>query len=350
MRVAFRTDASLTIGSGHVMRCLTLASALHEQGHGCLFICRDYPGHLAQLIRSRGFGLKLLQHPKTDDSNWLGYDWIQDADETSLAIASWQPDWIVVDHYDLDWQWEGVIGDKCTQLMVIDDLADRKHQTDLLLDQNLGRKASDYQHLISASTQLLIGPEYALLRPEFYYWRGYSLKKRKSPRLKRVLITFGGVDVDNATGQVLEQLKNSRLPESVRIDVILSQQAPALQEIKQQVENHPWQITVHENVNNMAELMSHSDLCIGAAGSTCWERACLGLPTLMTSIADNQEHTVATLSELQLCWPFSLHKHDLPEKLNSILENPGTLLSQQSQRLLQTCDGLGTQRVLEYLS
>jgi len=332
------------------MRCLTLASALHERGHECLFICREHPGHPGQLIRSRGFGLKLLPHLKADDSSWLGCGWIQDADETSLAIASWQPDWIVVDHYALDWQWEGVIGDKCTQLMVIDDLADRRHQSDLLLDQNLGREASDYHHLTPASTQLLIGPEYALLRPEFYHWREYNLRKRKSPQLKRILITFGGVDVDNATGQVLEQLKNSRLPESIKIDVILSQQAPAMQEIKQQVEGHPWQITLHENVDNMAELMSNSDLCIGAAGSTCWERACLGLPTIMTSIADNQKHTVATLSQMQLCWPFSLQRHDLSEKLDRILENPGILLSQQSQRLLQICDGLGSQRVLEYLS
>lgn len=208
MKIVFRTDASIQIGTGHVMRCLTLADELTRQGHECRFICREHPGHLGCLVNSKGYDLTLLPPPsdqplqqtnsETDDYElWLGAPWQEDARQTLDAISSLNPDWLVVDHYALDAHWERTLSSTVDKIMVIDDLANRPHECTLLLDQNLGRIASDYDELLPTTCQRLIGPRYALLRPEFAALREQSLKRRGKPELKRILISLGGVDRTN---------------------------------------------------------------------------------------------------------------------------------------------------------
>jgi UDP-2,4-diacetamido-2,4,6-trideoxy-beta-L-altropyranose hydrolase len=172
--------------------------------------------------------------------------------------------------------------------MVIDDLADRAHDCDVLLDQNLGRSAQDYGGLLKHHTTTYIGPQYALLRPEFAQLRSQSLARRVQPQLKHLLITMGGVDKDNATSQVLKALTACHLPIDLRISVVMGPHAPCLADVQQQASRMPWPTQVLVGVNAMAQLMSDSDLCIGAAGSTSWERCCMGLPTLLLVLADNQ--------------------------------------------------------------
>ncbi|MCK9246265.1 MAG: UDP-2,4-diacetamido-2,4,6-trideoxy-beta-L-altropyranose hydrolase [Anaerolineaceae bacterium] len=309
IRVAFRTDASVQIGTGHVMRCLTLADELTRQGHECRFVCREHEGHLGDLIAGNGYGLTLLpahsdNELDTKDSRsdnytlWLGVPWQQDARQTLDALTSWQPDWLVVDHYALDAEWERALADGVGSIMVIDDLANRCHECTLLLDQNLGRVASDYDGLLPVDCQRLIGPGYALLRPEFANLRERSLNRRKQPELKRILVSLGGVDRTNVTGQVLDALSESALPTSTELDIIMGAAAPYLEEVRQQVAELPFKATVNVGVTDMAERMCLTDLSIGAAGGTSWERCCLGLPVVLVVLAENQ---VAGATALETC-------------------------------------------------
>lgn len=302
MTVAFRVDASLDIGTGHVMRCITLAEALREHGAECHFVCREHTGHLFDLIRQRGFPVSALppcdpeelkaeekdKAPQPVHANWLACDWVTDARQAGEILTELKPDWLVLDHYALDSRWEVALQGLFGKLMVIDDLADRAHVCDLLLDQNLGRKVDDYTQLVPGHCSVLTGPQYALLRPEFAALREYSLKRRVSSSLKHLMITMGGVDQPNATGQVLEALKDSPLPTDCRITVVMGSQAPWLSQVRDIALSMPWPTNVRVNITDMAHVMAESDLAIGAAGSTSWERCCLGLPTLLVVLADNQ--------------------------------------------------------------
>lgn len=299
MLVVFRADASIQIGTGHVMRCLTLADELTRQGHECEFVCREHEGHLGDLITSKGFGLTLLAmlkdntpHPENNGWDnyalWLGVPWQEDARQTLETIAPLKPDWLVVDHYALDAKWERTFASVVSNIMVIDDLANRAHECVLLLDQNLGREALDYDGLLAAGCQRLIGPRYALLRPEFAERREQSLMRRQQPELKRLLISLGGVDRTNVTGQVLEALAESTLPASTELDIIMGATAPYLDEVRQQATRLPFKAMVSVNVKDMAERMCLADLSIGAAGGTSWERGCLGLPAVLMVLAANQ--------------------------------------------------------------
>lgn len=299
MLVVFRADASIQIGTGHVMRCLTLANELTRQGHECLFVCREHPGNLGDLIASQGHGLTLLPAPvvhspqekDTASDNyalWLGVPWQEDACQTLDVISPLKPDWLVVDHYALDAQWEHSLSSSVGKIMAIDDLANRPHECSLFLDQNLGRVVSDYDGLLPRDCQELIGPRYALLRPEFADLREQSLERRKNPELNRILISLGGVDRTNVTAQILEALARSFLPTNTELDVIMGATAPYLSEVRMQADNLPFSTTVSVNVQDMAERMCRADLSIGAAGSTSWERACLGLPGVLVILAENQ--------------------------------------------------------------
>ena len=277
MKVAFRADASVEIGTGHVMRCLTLADELARQGNECRFICREHEGHLGDLISSKGYGLRLLPacidnelNMKNSSSDnyalWLGVPWQEDARQTLEALTPWVPDWLVVDHYALDAKWEQALAKAVGSIMVIDDLANRPHECALLLDQNLGRVESNYDGLLPVDCQRLIGPGYALLRPEFAELRERSLNRRQLRELKRILIFLGGVDRTNVTGGVLDALAESPLPASTELDIVMGAAAPYLDEVREQADRLPYRATVSLNVIDMAERMCLADLSIGAAG------------------------------------------------------------------------------------
>lgn len=331
MRVAFRADASLQIGTGHVMRCLTLADALRERGASCTFVCRPHPGHLLALIAQRGHQVLALpelqegaqpNHNGTAHGHWLGTDWATDVQDTQQALspqAGGQPlDWLVVDHYALDARWEEALRPQAQSIMVIDDLADRPHACDLMLDQNLGRKEADYGGLLKGNTTLL-GPQYALLRPEFAALRVQSLARRQAnPPLRRLLITMGGVDKDNATGQVLAALQSCNVPADLRVTVVMGPHAPWLAQVQAQAMQMPWPTEVLAGVDNMAQLMAESDLAIGAAGSTSWERCCLGLPTIQVALAQNQEAIAQALSRAGAA--LMLQRHAIAQTLPSLIK------------------------------
>ena len=295
MNIVFRVDSSLQMGIGHVMRCLALAQVLKENGANVEFVCRKHEGNLIDKIRSSGFvahELEAYKEIEVDNrlahSQWLGATQQQDADDCIDILKADKSDWLIVDHYALDEQWQNRLKPYYEKLMVIDDLADRKHQCDILLDQTFGRHQEDYLLLTPEYCELLLGSQYALLRPEFAKWRSYSLKRRSKPEFKQLLINMGGVDPNSFTGQVLEVLKQCDLPKDLEITIILGGGSLHLNEIKKLSREMPWLTQVKIDVTNMAEIMSNSDLSIGAAGTTTWERCCVGLPCIQLVIADNQ--------------------------------------------------------------
>ncbi|HEJ1615562.1 TPA: UDP-2,4-diacetamido-2,4,6-trideoxy-beta-L-altropyranose hydrolase [Pseudomonas aeruginosa] len=303
MKVAFRVDASLDIGNGHVMRCLTLASYLRELGGESLFICRDHPGNLISLISDKGFSVNILPvepfTPTSEDGyeSWLGATQERDSEVCKKILREFSPDWLVVDHYGLGARWEISVKPFFKYLFVIDDLANRPHVCDVLLDQNLGRKVCDYLGLVPTGCRLLVGVRYALLRPEFPKLRDFSLQRRRQPCVNKLLVTMGGVDQPNATGLVLHALLGSSLPEDCQVSVIMGANAPWLEKVKLEAARLPWQVEVSVNVDDMAQRMASSDLIIGAAGSTSWERCCLGVPSILVVLAENQRIAASALRD-----------------------------------------------------
>jgi len=364
LSVVFRVDASIEIGIGHVMRCLTLADALSQSGAKCIFICRVHMENQISFICKHGYTAYGLPDESDADkvkisgmcdipahASWLKTTWEIDADQTLRVLDDMVIDWLIVDHYALDARWEGRLRSVCNKLMVIDDLADRKHDCDLLLDQNLGRVKSDYAQWLPDGCTVCTGSFYALLRPEFAELRDYSLRRRESPQLKQLLITMGGIDKDNVTSQVLESIKSSGLPVDCRICVVMGGDAPWLDAVRSLAASMPWPTEVQVNVKNIAELMAGSDLAIGAAGSTSWERCCLGLPTLLIILAENQKKIG---EELELCGAaIPLYTKTLGE---GICESVGRFcshpyfLTQMASRACSVADGMGVQRVVQKLS
>lgn len=304
--VVFRVDASLAIGSGHVMRSLTLAREIRAKGGTCTFICREHTGHLIDSIRDAGFACESLGMPNgngggsslltPDLSYWLGVTPESDAHDCIPILDRVQPEWLVVDHYGLDHEWENLVASHVGRIMVIDDLANRKHQCDLLLDQNLGRKAADYKKLVPLTCTVLVGPMHALLGPEFSRLRNQSLLRRKVTSLDSIVVAMGGVDAPNATGKVLEALKRCALPPHTRITVIMGLLAPALESIKLVAATMPYSTQVLVNIDNVGDVMAASDLAIGAVGGSAWERCVLGLPSILVILAENQKRGAIALA------------------------------------------------------
>ena len=358
--MVFRVDASLHIGSGHVMRCLTLATALREKGAHCHFICRAHPGNLVDHIRSKGFQVTQLPSGNPDfapavgsdgpeHAPWLGADWTDDAEATCEILRHETAQWLIVDHYALDHRWEHRTRLHCEKLMVLDDLADRIHDCDLLLDQNLGRDTADYAGLVPTSCTKLIGTQYALLRSEFAALREYSLARRKPAQLRRLLVTMGGMDRNNATGQVLDTLQYCALPEDCQITVVMGLHAPWLAQVRAQAAKFPWPCEVKVNASDMAQLMADSDLAIGAAGGTSWERCVLALPTLIVILAGNQQNIATALEDVYAAALVDLSAPETITKwLRLFMQHPHSLL-RMSASAAQIADGCGLQRVINVL-
>lgn len=356
MRIAFRVDAALAIGTGHVMRCLTLAHELRDLGANCVFICRQHQGHLAQLIELKGFACKLLPLsetpylPQSDDlvhAAWLGASWQQDAQQT-LALLAEPVDWLVVDHYAVDARWQASVKAGYQRLLVIDDLADRKHLADVLLDQTYGRQVEDYQSLVPKQCQLLLESTYALLRPEFAQWRDASLNRRKvQTSIQNMLISMGGVDAHNHTAQILAVINQQDLPKPIQLTVVLGSTAPHLQKVQRLASTLNYPTKVLTDVDNMAELMANADLAIGAAGSTTWERACLGLPSLLLCLADNQRPSIEAVATQGGAW-FIREVNQLGYVL-AVLSSMPERLAQMQRLASQLTNGLGVHKVSNLL-
>ena len=232
--------------------------------------------------------------------------------------------------------------------MVIDDLANRYHHCNLLLDQTYGRSRDDYSMLISEKCNLLCGSSYAMIRPEFKQSRSYSLKRRSFIKPFNVLISLGGVDKDNVTSLVLESFCNLELQKEVEINVVMNRFSPWLEDIRKQSSLTKTKITVLTDVENLAELMANSDFAIGAAGATSWERCCLGLPSLVFILGENQNYVAKTLSEcgaVKVIKDFSKVKY-IEDEIAYLLEQPEKL-KKMSEISASVVIGDGTSKVVK---
>lgn len=356
MRAVFRTDASIEIGTGHAVRCLTLADALRGMGVACHFITRNLPGHLADRIAEREFSVSLLPPPgdalpsgPPAHAAWAGVPWERDAGETRAALDQTPADWLILDHYAFDARWEDQVRSGARKLMVIDDLADRPHRADLLLDQNLGRSEADYAGFLPAAATCLLGPHYALLKPAFAALREKALAARVGRPLRHLLISMGGVDVADATSRILSAMTTAPLPPDARVTIVMGRNAPALQRVRDLAAQLPWKAELAIDVTDMPRLMADADLAIGAAGTTTWERCCLGLPTIILETAANQSaiarSVIAAGAALD---PGPLSAAGFPQRLRETLKmamSPSCLAT-LSARAAPICDGAGTQRVM----
>ena len=336
------------------MRCRTLARELRRRGAEITFLCRRQPGDLIELLEQEFQVLSLPEQQLVSCEElagralyaaWLGCSQQRDAADCLAALEQAginNAHWLVVDHYGLDASWEVAMGaglgsEPPPQLLVIDDLADRPHICDVLLDQNFFGEATErrYQGLVPQQCRQLLGPHYALLGPEYAL-----LHPLVPPRteLRRVLVFFGGVDPDNCTGEAIKALMAPELA-YLAVDVVLGLQCPHRQEVETLVAKRP-RTTLHGPQPSLAGLIARADLAIGAGGATTWERACLGLPSVVVPIAVNQLPFSEALAAAGLIYLLP-DLADLAGKLAAIAPH----LLAQSKKCHGLTDGWGAQRL-----
>lgn len=351
-QIVFRADASIDIGTGHVVRCLTLAHCLKEANIDSVFICRAHEGHLADQIREGGFTVYLLPRRSADIDisvfrPWLGSSVKEDAQETLAIISDNQiaVDWLIVDHYAINSDWEGILRPAVKHIMAIDDLADRNHDCDVLLDQNLhGDMASRYDGKLPQTCIPLLGPDYALLQPEYAIIRAKNLRSRQGA-IRRILVFFGGSDLQGMTGLALDAIIALKDPE-VAVDIVVGSTNPNIADLKKRIAGYEG-MEMHTNLSSLAPLMAVADLAIGAGGATSWERLCLGLPSIVITTAKNQESIAKALSEAGLItW---LGNSDIVtlSSLSEALANEFTNRTKPGWKDIDSSlvDGLGARRV-----
>jgi len=352
--IFFRVDSSQKIGSGHVMRCLALAEELRQLGKKVEFIVREHQGNVNQQIVKKGFKVYSLFSPPvnklkdlTGYEKWLGVKQDIDADEMIQVVKDRDIGWLIIDHYAIDHNWEKRLRPFTKKIMVIDDLANRHHDCDLLLDQNYIHNEKRYDNLITPKTIKLLGPKYALLRKEFsenikYYTRQNEIKK--------VFVFFGASDQDNLTRLAINALTQSKL-KYLLVDVVIGSSNQYHLEIEKELETHP-NIKLHIQVDNIAELMLKADLALGSGGASTWERMALGLPSIVITFADNQVAFTRDLyKDKYINWLGNSYQVNEQIIYDALLEsiNNSNQLQKQSQKCQKLVNAKGAQIVSKLL-
>jgi len=355
MRVAFRADASREIGTGHVMRCLTLADALQNQNAECQFVCRELEEHLIGYIEARGYKVHALPkgnlnfRSKSNGlyTNLLGVECQEDAQQTRQSIKGWTPDWLIVDHYALDHIYESALYSCVKQIMAIDDLANRQHNCEILLDQNYGSSIWRYAGLVPNGCNQLHGPEFAILNPVYAQRR--KVRGVRKGKVENVLIYFGGgADPLNLNGMALNVFQARELSK-VWLDIVVGSAYAYKEELDFQAANRG-RTRIHSQLHDLSELMVNADLAVGAGGSTTWERCCVGLPSIVISIAENQRMICESLAADGLIEYLGHYDKIRPRMLFNqaadFLRNPRRL-DELSEKSMKIVDGEGAKRVLK---
>lgn len=334
MRFLFRADASVEIGAGHVVRCAALAQHLRETGHAVEFCCGNMKGNLNGWLAAQDFPVTELAVQGND------------ATATMEIVAQKRVDWVVVDHYGLGVEWETLLGSTSAYIMAFDDIG-RPHDCDVLLDQNFTNSVHAlYRDRVPSRCELLLGPQFAMIRPEFPALRVRSLsrKRRKDGRL---LVFMGGSDATNETVKALKGIVLSNNPDRC-VDVVIGEgnmHRAAVEGVLAQLSNG----RLHVQTPRMADLMAAADLAIGAGGSATWERCVLGLPALAVILADNQaliaEALTQTGAQQLLGWHYDLKPEDYAAALDALDDS----LERMSEVAANICDGGGVQRVTDTL-
>lgn len=365
--IVFRVDASHEMGTGHVMRCLSLAIALKEKGARIYFITRLFNGNYVDVINDMGFKTLTLEMPCYDSpaptmlaesvhGPWLKTTQLQDSIETQKVLRDMgiRPNLMIVDHYAIDAKWEHEINPFVDKLMVIDDLSDRPHECDYLLDQTPGKTDSNYRSLVPKDCKLFLGLDYALLRSEFALSNCFSRSdyNKESQYPIRIMVSLGGCDPDNITLRVLQALEE--MDGDIEIDVVLGLHAVHKVKIEEFLNTMHVPTRLHINIaaKKLVEIMCACSLAIGTPGTASWERCCTGLPSILIIVADNQKlisnqlrkHHAAEI----LGWHTEVSKESIQTAVSALLEDPSRL-AKMAEAALSMCDGRGVSRVSEAL-
>ncbi|OLN24029.1 UDP-2,4-diacetamido-2,4,6-trideoxy-beta-L-altropyranose hydrolase [Domibacillus antri] len=331
MNVIIRTDASVEIGTGHVMRCLTLANQFKKNNVNVSFVCRAFTGNLISLIKDQGFAIHVL--PAMTDQyhwQWIKENWAKDAQETQRFIHQMdsEVDLLIVDHYELNIKWEEAIRSSVKYIMVMDDLANRPHNCHILLDQNYYLDSEKrYEKLVPHSCMQLIGPNYALLREEFLILD--PLKTDRDGTIKNILVFFGGTD---PTGETIKALKALHYlnKKDITVNVVLGSSNPRKECIKEFCAKMT-NVHYHSQINYMAKLMVQADLAIGAGGSTSWERCYLGLPAITIILADNQKELTEAVTSFGAMYCLGESQNVTPahimDKIRELCDHPREVMN-----------------------
>jgi UDP-2,4-diacetamido-2,4,6-trideoxy-beta-L-altropyranose hydrolase len=363
MHIAIRADASTRIGYGHIMRCLTLADAFVTNFNSSIsinFICHRLPNKLSEKIKANGFSVINIDSDVEQDEWSQSHDAQQCIQVLSALNKNNNIDLLIQDHYQLNLPWQQALHPYTSFLLVIDDLADRPHQADFLLDQTFERKAKDYQGLVNESCQLFVGESYILLRDEFTQLISQAKQNRENSKaINNIMVSLGGMDPDNVTAKVLNSLiqwqsyhQAQNQHNRLSVNVVMGSSAPYLESIKALCQQHSW-LNLHQDCNNMAELMLAADLAIGASGSSAWERCSLGLPTLSIEIADNQALVSKNLANFGAIVNLSTAEHCKEQDIIDALKSSMTdnkKYQQMVEQCFKCCDGQGAQRLFSKIS
>ncbi len=350
MKIAIRADSSREIGTGHIVRCRTLAQRLKARGADVTFICRDHDGHIAGALEADGFAVHLLPaaEPLPTDELYARLRAVsedQDADETLAALAPGTA-WLVADHYGFSRAWETRVRIGVGKVLAIDDLG-RSHDADILLDQNYSNApGARYKGRLDETCKQLLGPRFALLQAEYAAHATPTL--RRDGAVARILVFFGGSDPANMTGRAIEALTDPRFAH-IHVDAAAGASNPHADTLKQLAAARPG-TTLHLGLPSLAQLTAQADLALGAGGGAMWERCCLGLPSVVVSIAENQVPASRDLDSAGVITYLGPQETVSVEQIRSALQ---TLLEDSTRRQSMSeqsrllVDGLGAERVCE---
>lgn len=325
------------------MRCLALAAVLRQRGFRSVFVCRSHEGNVSDAVEESGHMVVRLavsdSHVRGDGQlvtqSPLGAAWHIDAEETTAVIASLgeRVAWLVVDHYAIAEQWELALRPFVARIMVIDDLGNRAHDCDILLDQNLhADSVALYRPLIASDTITFFGPKYAILRAEF---DDVGLVRRRDGSVHRILVFFGGVDVGNQAARVLRALEmlGNASPEAT---LVLGATNPHRRSVRDAARQIPY-VTARVATDRMAQLIAAADIGIGTCGISAWERCALALPSLVTVSADNQRDDAKMLHARGACWNLgeapAVTALDWREAITKLCTDPARVAEMSSESL-----------------
>jgi len=358
MKVAFRVDAGIAMGGGHLSRCLTIANALILSGVSkCFFILKSHQGSFASTIQRCGFEFEVLplefqpDYKTSDYGQWVGGSILNDG-QLSLSWLKKKgftdKDWLIVDHYGLDYKFEELIAKSGINIGVIDDLVNRQHSCQFLIDQTCGRKDIEYKKLVSSDTYLMTGQRFCMLRPEFLKIRSLSLLKRSAFQdIKCIFINFGSTDPTNVTSRIISTLSQVKLHPEMRIVVAVGRNTPHLLEIQNCISTYPGEINLIVDAINMSELMYQADLAIGAAGATTWERCTLGLPAIIIKTAENQNTVIKRIIEFGVAVLHDLDTENQPVELLKHLSYIQENYLYMSEKCSDLVQGDGVNKVVD---
>lgn len=359
--VAFRVDASEFIGSGHVMRCITLALEFCKQVNAQIhFITREHVGHLNEFILSSGFVLHSMPSgkKKSEASNectnqhesWLDATWEEDCEATKNILLSINCNLLIIDHYAIDNRWESCLKDSYTGILcVLDDLADRNHDAHFLVDYTLGRKESHYVNLVDQNCKLLMGLSFAILRQEFL--SKAVIKNTVSSDKINILVSMGGVDQNNFTLKVIKLVQDIRSIKRIKLNIIVGSSYKQFDELELFLSNQKFEYELKKNTNNMVGYMNSSDFAISSIGTTTWELFSQGVPSILIPIANNQLAHAKQIHMNSLGYViFENFENNLRKFVHKFINDPISR-RELSHRTTKLVDGQGAQRVvLELLS